>query len=174
MDFKTLVQQRRSIRRFTEEKVSEEDVKTILRAALMSPTSKSCRAWQFVTVDDKSIIARLAHAKSAGAEFVEGAPLAVVVCGNTEASDVWIEDASIAAATMQYQAAELGLGSCWAQMRLRGQNDGTPADTIIHDILGLPDSMSVLCVLAFGHPAMERKPQDESKLKWENVHTNKW
>lgn len=174
MDFKTLVQQRRSIRRFTEEAVATEDVKTILRAALMSPTSKSCRAWQFVVVDDKSIIGRLAHAKSAGAEFVEGAPLAVVVCGDTAATDVWVEDASIAAVTMQYQAAELGLGSCWAQMRLRGQADGTTADTAIRDILGLPENISVLCVIAFGHPAMERKPQDESKLKWENVHTNKW
>jgi len=174
MDFKTLVQQRRSIRRFTEAPIAAEDVKTLLRAALMSPTSKSCRAWQFVVVDDKSVIARLAHAKSAGAEFVEGAPLAVVVCGNPTATDVWVEDTSIAAVTMQYQATELGLGSCWAQMRLRGQSDGTEADTIIHDILGLPKDVSVLCILAFGHPAMERKPQDESKLKWENVHTNKW
>lgn len=174
MDFKDLVQRRRSIRKFTDQPLDKEEVHAILRAALMSPTSKSSRAWQFVVVDDTDTLARLAQSKSAGAEFLSGAPLAVVVCGNAEASDVWVEDASIAAISMQYQAADLGLGSCWAQMRLRGQADGTPADEAIRDLLHLPDTVCVLCVVGFGHPAMERKPQDEEKLKWENVHINEW
>lgn len=174
MDFKDLVQKRRSIRKFEETPLGADDVKTILRAALMSPTAKACRAWQFVVVDEKDLIERLAQSKSAGAEFVSGAPLAVVVCGDTQASEAWIEDASIAAVTMQYQAAELGLGSCWAQMRGRGLSDGTPADDVIHELLGLPENLSVLCVVAFGYPAIERQPQNEEKLKWENVHINHW
>ena len=51
--FKDLAQQRRSHRKFTDEEIDAEDLKLILRAALMSPTSKSQRAWQFVVVDDK-------------------------------------------------------------------------------------------------------------------------
>lgn len=174
MDFKDLVQKRRSIRKFTDAPIDAEDVKTIIRAGLMSPTSKSCRAWQFVVVDEKEVIERLAQSKSAGAEFVNGAPLAVVVCCDTQVSEAWIEDASIAAVTMQYQAADLGLGSCWAQMRQRGLTDGTPADQVIHELLGLPQNVSVLCVLAFGHSAIERKPQNEDNLKWEAVHINHW
>ena len=170
MDFQDIVQKRRSIRKFTEEPLTAEQVQLILRAALMSPTSKSTRAWHFYVVDDKEMLERLSQCKSAGADFVKDAPFAVVVCMDTEQTDVWVEDASIAAVTMQYQATDLGLGSCWAQVRLRGQQDGTPADNILRDLLGYSSEQSCVCILAFGHPAMERKPQDEDKLKWENVH----
>lgn len=170
MDFKDLVQHRRSIRRFTDEALTAEQVQLILRAALMSPTSKSTRAWHFYVVDDRDMLEKLSQCKSAGAEFVEGAPLAVVVCMDTEQTDVWVEDGSIAAVTMQYQAADLGLGSCWAQVRLRGQDDGTPATDLLRFLLGYPEGQQAVCIIAFGHPAIERKPQDEEKLKWENVH----
>lgn len=170
MDFKDLVQHRRSIRRFTDEALTAEQVQLILRAALMSPTSKSTRAWHFYVVDDRDMLEKLSQCKSAGAEFVKGAPLAVVVCMDTEQTDVWVEDGSIAAVTMQYQAADLGLGSCWAQVRLRGQDDGTPATDLLRFLLGYPEDQQAVCIIAFGHPAIVRKPQDEEKLKWENVH----
>ena len=54
-EFKTLAQMRRSHRKFTSEEIDAEDVKIILRAALMSPTSKGQRAWEFVVVDDSDI-----------------------------------------------------------------------------------------------------------------------
>ncbi len=170
MDFKDLVQRRRSIRRFTDQPLTPEEVQVILRAALMSPTSKSTRAWHFHVVDDRDLLEKISQCKSAGAEFVKDAPLAVVVCMDTDQTDVWVEDASIAAVTMQYQAADLGLGSCWAQVRLRGQEDGTPASDILRFLLGYPEEQQAVCIIAFGHPAIERKPQDEEKLKWENVH----
>ena len=167
--FKDLVQQRRSHRKFTDELVDGEHVQLILRAALMSPTSKSGRSWQFVVVDDKTILERLADAKSMGSQFLKDAPLAIVVAGDSTINDCWIEDCSIAAISMQYQAEELGLGSCWVQMRGRGLADGTSADTVIRGLLGLPENISVLCVIAVGHPSDERKPQNEDRLKWENV-----
>ncbi len=173
-DFKDLACLRRSHRKFTEEEVDGEDVRMIMRAALMSPTSKGTRAWQFVLVDDKAAIEKLADAKDMGGSFLKGAPLAIVVCGDPLQNDCWVEDASIAAISLQYQAEELGLGTCWVQMRGRGLSDGTSADEVIRGILEMPDNISVLCVLAVGHKADERKPQNEDKLKWENVHINKW
>ena len=168
-DFKTLVQQRRSHRKFTEKEVDATDVQLILRAALMSPTVKNSRAWRFVVVDNKTDIAKMADAKEGGATFMAGAPLAIVVLGNPDEDECWIEDGSIAAISMQYQAEELGLGSCWVQMRGRGLSDGTRANDIIRGILSLPENMQVLCVLAIGHPADERPMQNEDRLKWENV-----
>ena len=167
--FKDLVQLRRSHRKFTDEPVDAEHVRLIMRAALMAPTSKSGRTWQFFVVDDRSVLERLADAKSMGSQFLKGAPLAIVVAGDGSINDCWIEDCSIAAISMQYQAEELGLGSCWIQMRGRGLTDGTSAQTVIQGILGLPENISVLCVIALGHPADERKPQNEDRLKWENV-----
>lgn len=173
-DFKTLAQMRRSHRKYTDEEIDAEDVKLILRAALMAPTSKGQRAWQFVVVDDKMDLEKLSDAKDLGGQFIKEAPLAIVVLGDPMQNDCWIEDGSIAAISMQYQAEDLGLGSCWVQMRGRGLSDGTTADTVIRGVLDIPDNLSVLCVLTFGHKADERKPQNEDKLKWENVHISKF
>ena len=120
-------------------------------------------------VDNKADIVKMADAKEGGAAFLAGAPLAIVVLGNPDEDECWIEDGSIAAVSMQYQAEELGLGSCWVQMRGRGLSDGTSANDIIHGILSLPEELQVLCVLAIGHPADERPMQNEDRLKWENV-----
>ena len=125
-------------------------------------------------VDDKPLLHHLAICKNMGADFLNDAPLAVLVLMDTNATDVWVEDASIAAVTMQYQATELGLGSCWAQLRLRGHLDGITADECLRDIFGYPEQFKAECVIAFGHPAIERKLQDESKLKWESVSINKF
>ena len=135
----------------------------------MSPTSKSSRKWHFVVVDDKVALEKIADPPDAGAALPQRAPLAIVVCAPPDEDECWIEDASIAAVTIQYQAADLGLGSCWAQMHGRGLSDGTTADEVIHGILGLDDAYKVLCVIAIGHYTDERKPQNEDALKWENV-----
>ena len=172
--FKDLVQQRRSHRKFTDEEVDAEDVKLILRAALMAPTSKSQRAWHFVLVDNKTDLEKLSDAKDLGGQLIRDAALAIVVLGDPMQNDCWVEDGSIAAISMQYQIEELGLGSCWVQMRGRGLSDGTTADTVIQGILDIPENYSVLCVIALGHKADERKPQNEDKLKWENVHVEKY
>ena len=174
MDFKNLVQLRRSHRKFTGEEVSAEDVKLILRAGLMAPTSKGQRAWQFVVVDDKTDLEKLSDAKDLGGQLIKDAALAIVVLGDPMQNDCWVEDGSIAAISMQYQVEELGLGSCWVQMRGRGLSDGTSADTVIRGVLDIPENLSCLCVIAVGHKADERKPQNEDKLKWENVHLEKY
>lgn len=173
-DFKDLVRLRRSHRKFSGEEIDGEAVQLIMRAALMSPTSKGQRGWHFVLVDDRVDLEKLSDAKDMGGQFLKGASLAVVVLGDPVANDCWVEDGSIAAVSMQYQAEELGLGSCWVQMRGRGLSDGTSADTVIRGILNIPEIFNVLCVVAFGHKADERKPQNEDRLKWEQVHVGKF
>ncbi|MBQ9645464.1 MAG: nitroreductase family protein [Prevotella sp.] len=173
-EFKALVQRRRSCRQFTGEEIDAEQVGLILRAALMSPTSRNRRDWQFVVVDDKLDLEKLSDAKEHGAQLIKGASLAIAVLGDPLQNDCWIEDGSLAALSMQYQAEELGLGSCWVQMRGRGLADATSADTVIRGVLDIPENFSVLCVVAFGHKAENRAPHDEEALKWENVHINKF
>ncbi len=169
MDFKDIVQKRRSIRKFTEEKISEEDLHEILRAGLMAPTGHSQRGWQFIVVDDPTKLEAISLCRETGSEFVKGASIAIVVAYDANATDVWIEDASIAAVTMQYRITELGLGSCWCQIRLRTNVEGVSASETIKKLLGLPESLEVECVLGIGHPAIERKLQDEDKLTWSCV-----
>ena len=142
MEFKELARIRRSHRKFTEEQVSPEDVKLILTAALMAPTSKSRRSWEFVVVDDKTDLEKLSDARDMGSQFLKGAPLAIVVLGNPDNNDCWVEDCAIATVSMQYQAADLGLGSCWVQMRGRGLSDGTTADEVLRGVLNIPPHLS--------------------------------
>lgn len=169
-----LLLRRHSIRRYTAEPVSPEDVKTILESALLAPTSKSARPWQFVIVEDKADLERLAACKAAGTRPISSCALAVVVCADHERSDMYIEDMSIASAYMQLQATALGLGACWIQVRNRFTADGEYAEDIVRETLGIPADMVVECIVTIGHPDEERRPVDPEKLMWEKVHVDKW
>ena len=106
-NFSELIKNRRSMRKFTEEELSQEQVVTLLKAALMSPTYKPSNRWQFIAVDDKEILKQLAHCKEQASSFIADAALAIVVTADPLASDVWIEDASIASILIQLQAEDL-------------------------------------------------------------------
>ncbi|MDE5948736.1 MAG: nitroreductase family protein, partial [Prevotella sp.] len=90
-DFKDLVQLRRSHRKFTDCELDGDDVKAIVRAGLMAPTSKGQRNWQFIIVDEKETIEKLADAKDMGSQFMKGAPVAIVVAGDPLQNDCWVE-----------------------------------------------------------------------------------
>lgn len=173
-NFHDLIVNRRSIRKFTHEEISAEDVKTIMEAALMAPTSKSTRAWQFILVEDSEKLLALSKCKEHGAHPIADASLAVVVAIDVEATDPWIEDASIAATYIQLQAQDLGLGSCWIQVRGREANDELESETYVQNILDMPDTILPVCIIALGHPDEEKKPQALDKLKWEKVHIGTW
>lgn len=172
--FEDLACRRRSCRAFADGDISAEDVRLILQAALMSPSSMGRRSWQFVVVDDKVLLEKLADAKDFGADFLRGAAFGVVVAGDSLGNDCWIEDCSIAALMMQLQAEDLDIGSCWAQMRGRGLSDGTLAEDVVRGALGIPDGLGVLCVIGFGRKKEDQEGHDEESLKWENVHINKY
>lgn len=173
-DLHQLLLSRHSIRRYTEQTIDPEYVKTILEAGLLSPSSKSARPWQFVVVEDKADLERLGQCKQAGAASFRTAVLAVAIVTDPGRSDVFIEDASVAATMMQLQAAALGIGSCWVQIRNRFAPDGEPSESIVQNVLGIPESYPVECVLTFGYSDETRKPVDPSRLLWEKVHLGRW
>lgn len=162
------------MRKFSSDELTQEEVVALLKAALMSPTSKRSNSWQFVVVDSKEILAKLSLCKEQSANFIAGAALAIVVTADPLASDVWIEDASIASIIIQLQAEDLGLGSCWVQVRERFTAAGMPSDEYIHGILDIPLQLQILSVIAIGHKGMERKPFNEENLQWEKIHLNKY
>lgn len=173
-NFSDLIRLRRSMRNFTSEELAPEEVVTLLKAALMSPTSKRSNSWQFIAVDDKETLDKLSRCKEHGAAFLADAALAIVVMADPLASDVWIEDASVASILIQLQAEDMGLGSCWIQVRERFTATGMSSDEYVHGILDIPLQLQVLSIIAIGHKGMERKPFDEEHLQWEKVHINKY
>lgn len=173
-NFSDLIRLRRSMRKFTSEELAPEEVVTLLKAALMSPASKRSNSWQFIAVDDKETLDKLSRCKEHGAAFLADAALAIVVMADPLASDVWIEDASVASILIQLQAEDMGLGSCWIQVRERFTATGMSSDEYVHGILDIPLQLQVLSIIAIGHKGMERKPFDEEHLQWEKVHINKY
>lgn len=169
-----LLLNRHSIRKYTDQPVSADDVRTILEAALLAPTSKSGRPWQFVVIEDKETLARLAECKQFGTKPISTAAFAVVVAVDSSKSDVFVEDTSIAAVFMHLQAADLGLGSCWIQVRNRFAADGTPSEDIVRETLDIPEEITVECIVTFGHIDEQRRPVDPEKLLWEKVHIGRW
>ena len=147
---------------------------TLMKAALMAPTSKRSNAWQFIVVDEKDKLKELSYCKEQASQFIADAALAVVVVADPLASDVWIEDASIASIYLQLQAEDMGLGSCWVQVRERFTASGMPSGEYVHEVLDIPLQLQVLSVIAIGHKGMERKPFNEDNLQWEKIHINKY
>lgn len=160
---------RRSIRRFREEPLSEQDVEVLREAVLRAPSSRGIRPWRFVFVRDRELLGRLSLAKPKWADFIADAPLAVAICADESASDAWIEDCSIAATILQLVAEDLELGSCWVQIRGRVREDGSSSEAWVLRALDLDDTLRVECVIAIGRPA-ERKPAyDRSALQWDAI-----
>ena len=169
-----LIKNRRSMRKFTEEELTQDQVVTLLKAALMSPSSKRSNPWQFIAVGNKEILQKLSLCKTMGASFLSDASLGIVVLADPLASDVWIEDAAIASLMIQLQAEDLGLGSCWIQVRERFTASGVPSNEYVHEVLDIPLHLQVLSIVAVGHKGMERKPFNEEHLQWEKIHLDKY
>lgn len=172
--FSDLIKNRRSMRKFTDEELTQDQVVSLLKAALMAPSSKRTNCWQFVVVDDKQMLEKLSHCKNMGSSFLKDAALAIVVLADPLASDVWIEDAAIASILIQLQAEDLGLGSCWIQVRERFTEEGISSGEFVHEALDIPLQLQVLSIVAVGHKGMERKPFNEEHLQWEKVHLHKY
>lgn len=169
-NFQNLLIRRRSIRKFSSALLSPDEIRKIIEAALLSPTSKNRHSWEFIAVEEKEALVELSVCKPGSAVFIADAVLAIVVLGNPLISDAWVEDASIAAINMQLQAEELGIGSCWVHVRNRNYSDTVSAGEYINELLEIPMPLEVLCVIAFGRKENKRTPADLNNLHWEKVH----
>lgn len=169
-----LLRKRRSIRKFTSEKIAQETVVTLVEAALRAPSSRGINPWEFILVDDAEILEKLSQAKQHGSEFLKGAPLGIVVCADSTKSDVWIEDCAIAAIIIQLTAVSLGLGSCWAQIRKRQHDSEKSAESYLQELLGIPEHIKVATILGIGHPAETKNPVPDKDLQHSKISKNHW
>jgi len=168
--FAELVANRRSIRQYTDETLLPSEVELIMKAALLSPSSKNSRSWQFVLVEDKEMLQKLSVSKSSGSSFVTHCALAVAVLTDPLLTEAYVEDAAIAATYIQLQAEDLGLGSCWVQIRGRKRADGYDSEQFVRDLLGIPSHLAVECLIAIGRKAKAGEPHSEENLPWEKLH----
>jgi nitroreductase len=169
-----VLRRRRSIRQFAAQPIPAEVLDALLEAALRAPSSRGLRPWEFVVVTDPVTLKALATAKEHGAEFLAGAPLAIVVAADPRRCDVWVEDCAIAALCLQLAAVSLGLESCWAQMRLRRHADGRDAEAHVRELLDLPDHFAVDCIIGIGYPAEQKAGHPRATLPFDKIHRERF
>jgi nitroreductase len=158
---------RRSIRRYTEEQVSEKEIKTILEAAMAAPSASNRKPWHFVVVTERETLNRLAEAHKY-AKMLNEAPLCVSVCGDQSVSErFWVQDCSAATENLLLAVTALGLGAVWC-----GVHPSQERVEEISKILGIDAPFVPLNLIAIGHPAEEKEPRtqyDEGR-----IHREKW
>lgn len=170
--FYQLLRHRRSCRTFKAQTPDKELIDRLLKTALMSPASKRSNPWYFVVVDEPEVLKKLAQCKPHGSKLIAGAPMAIVVAADPDKSDVWVEDCSIASIILQLAAEDLGLGSCWVQIRKRQHHDELSAEEYIKNMLDIPENLVIESVVAVGYKAEQKAPFNLEKLLRERVTQN--
>ncbi|MCU0822953.1 MAG: nitroreductase family protein [Spirochaetes bacterium] len=170
-----LLRERRSIRKYAKQAIEPEKIEILKEAVLRSPSSRNINPWEFIFIDDKDLLKVLSHVKHDGSSsFLAGAALGIVVCGNSDKSDTWIEDCSIASIILQLTAQSLGLGSCWIQIRNRVFEDGRTSESLIQELLGIPDHVQVESIIAIGYPAEKRDGLQKEELNYKKIKIGKY
>lgn len=169
-----LLTKRRSIRKFKDQEIEKEKIDQIVKAALLSPSSRGICPWEFMIVNDKNLLEKLSYAKEHGSLFLKDAPLGIVVLADETKSDVWIEDTAIASIIIQLAAESMGLGSCWIQIRNRVHHSTQTAENDIKNLLTIPEQYKVESIIAIGYPAEEKRMHGEGELQFDKVHMNQY
>ena len=172
--FLDLIERRRSIRKYANRPVEKEKTDQLLEAALRAPSSMGSSPWDFVVVTRSDLMEGLSRAKAYGSAFLKGAPLGIVVCGDPNRSQVWVEDCAIASIYIHLAASDLGLGSCWVQIRKRMHDEGTTAEAYISRLLQLPESLKVLSVVGIGYPAEKKPAHPKDTLLYNRIHGDRY
>ena len=172
MTFIPLITKRRSIRRYKNRKIEPEKIDMLVEAGLRAPSSRGINPWAFIVVADKALLEKISKAKPHGAAFLADAALGIVICADTDKSDVWVEDASIASIFIHLAAAALNLGSCWIQIRERMHAENKTAGAYLAEVLEIPSHLTVESIVAIGYPDEDKPPHSKEELQYPKVHWN--
>ncbi len=158
---------RRSVRGYTGEPVSEDDVTALLEAGMAAPSASNRKPWHFVAVTERAKLDQLATIHPYG-KMLSTAGLCIGVCGDRDISpDFWVQDCSAATENILVAAAMLGLGSVWLGVHPRAEREGE-----LKQFFGIPDHVGLLCLVAVGHPV--EPPAPRTQYDEPRVHLTRW
>jgi nitroreductase len=169
-----LFKKRRSIRRFTSQKPTDEQIKQILSAAMVAPSAKSLHPVEYVVVKDKKKLEKLS-ACGPHQQFIKEATVAIVIVGDPVKSDqFWLLDATLAAAHIYLETTNQGLATCWTHV-FEGKNEkGEERETLVKKALNIPEEKRILCLLPIGYPDEKVSAHREAEYDEDKVHWGGW
>ncbi len=159
---------RRSIRKYTNEPVSDELVTRLLKAAMAAPTAGN-RPWHFVVIRDRAKMEAVTQYHP-HANMLKSAPVTISISGDPDAGSMqgrWLLDCCAATENILIAANALGLGACWVgiypvEERMQG----------VREILGIPANLMPVSMTALGHPAEHKEPSD--RFMPDRIHYDTW
>lgn len=164
---------RTSIRDYLDKEITRTDILRLFKAGMTAPSARNIQPWHFMAITTDSVLESLSDALP-NAPMLGRAPLGILVAADqyeaeagTPGADFWIQDCSAATENILLAALDLGLGAVWL-----GVHPVKERIEAVKRILGLPDHIAPLSLIAVGHPAREAKPKD--KFREDRLHWEKW
>ena len=170
-DFEMIINTRRSIRKYLDKAVSDEDILKIIKAGMQAPGSRlGAEPWEFVIIKNKDTLAKLGEIKPR----VTDAPVAIVLVANIERAfykEVWQQDMGAAAENMLLETVNLGLGGLW-----NGVAPDEERMAKIGEIIGIGDITNTkpYCIITVGYPAEGWENKFMDKFDEERIHHEKY
>ncbi|MCF0238605.1 MAG: nitroreductase family protein [Sphaerochaetaceae bacterium] len=170
------IKKRRSIREFSDQIISDEDLNTILQAAMCGPSAVNSRDWQFIVVRDKDTLNKMADCNGVAAKPLRNANVGILVCADTSRSysgapEYYAVNCSIATQNILLQARELGIGSVWLGTWPQSQKVNN-----LKNLFSLPENIIPHSLIALGYPKniSELELGCRSTFDPNLIHYEKW
>lgn len=160
---------RRSIRKYKDKPVSDEQITSILRAAMASPSAGNMQPWEFLVIKDREILDKVPELHPYAKMILE-TPIAIVVCCDTSKKvreGFWIQDCSAASQNILLAAHALGLGAVWC-----GIYPNEERTKAFQELLEMPSDVYPINIIPIGYPAEEKEPSD--RFNEERIHYDFW
>ena len=174
MELKNILNSRRSVRKFSPVKIEREKLERVAAMALQAPSSRNTRSTRLLIVEQKELLEKLSKMRDYGSAFMKDAAAAIVVMGDKEASDLWLDNCAITATILQLAIVDEGLASCWVHVNnrpcLKDEPEGAKADDYLREVLDLPEKYGILCAVALGYSDFQPAPlppyEGEERIMW--------
>ena len=169
MEIQEALLNRRSIRKYKDQKISKENINSILKAAMYAPSAMNLQAWQFIVIDKNEILTETVNSIPY-AEILKQSAAAIIVCGDSEIekNESWLlQNCSASIQNILLAAHGLGIGSCW--IAIHGMDD---VYKNIKTQFKLPENIVPVSLISLGYP--DETVTAEERFKKEKIHYNKW
>jgi len=157
------IKKRHSIRQYKNQKVSKELINELLKAAMFAPSAKNQRCWEFIVTDNTQQLLNLTPYTLP----LKTAPHAIIVIGDKNKSNHWIDDCSAAVENILLQATRLGLGTCWINMYKTG-------DKKLRKIMEIPNNYGILCAISIGYSDRIKQEHSDKEFEKQKIHYEKF
>jgi len=172
MDVMEAIYQRRSVRNYSDQPVSDETLNKIIAAGMMAPSAGNQQPWHFIAITKGETLKKVGDINP-NALMAADAQAAIMVCGDPALEKYpgyWIQDCTAAVQNMLLATHALGLGAVWT-----GTWPNPQRVVGFRKLLNIPDSVNPLALIVIGNLV----PGDADlnvpdRYREDRIHREKW